>query len=442
MKIKHNFIMLSTFILSACINTGKTTNTNTTTSNISVNDSFKEEPQLTSVPTPAGVPHYKIFKTQEQFDGDFSQNHNYGSIPFADMLCNVDTNRPDQTGHTKYRAIISSSSRKVGQNWVLESNTAYFTATNQYIGTTNDYSIFDFPLFNKLGKSGAWTGLNSDWTTGESCDSWSTKNNQKYGIIGDASKKDYRILNTKTVSCNQKASLYCAEKVVTQSTSSDKALLIFTTTNGYWGNLNGISGADQKCQLDVNCSGKKCKALIVANEPKINSVRYACTKSGVCGDNHNHDWVLIPNQYYKNTAGKIIGLTNNQALFDFPVSGLLSNTNDLQWTGLNSDWTTSNHTCSGWTVGDSGYNKERNGSVGDKNFTSIGTSSCSRKNSKNELGKAHCYSHHSSDGKLRSEYLTDTQTNTDNLDETTPVLTSLPTNGCVERHLYCVEQPN
>ena len=134
-------------------------------------------------------------------------------------------------------------------------------------------------------------------------------------------------------------------------TSSGSSKVMFLSTNIYTGNLGGIAGADSICQNDSKNPGGTFKALIVG------ATRRACTTAFCASDGaaENLDWVLTPNTTYYDLNGSVVGTTNANGLFTFPLQTALSatTTDDFTWTGLTPNWTNGSFTCTNWTIGDS-----------------------------------------------------------------------------------------
>lgn len=75
------------------------------------------------------------------------------------------------------------------ENWPLEPNTVYLRAEDRrtIVGKTNALALFDTLVEGLPGGLTYWTGLNSDWTSGDqsnNCIGWESSNNQHFGRIG------------------------------------------------------------------------------------------------------------------------------------------------------------------------------------------------------------------------------------------------------------------
>lgn len=108
---------------------------------------------------------------------------------------------------------------------------------------------------------------------------------------------------------------------------------IAVTAATYDGALDGISGADLKCQAEF----PGYKALLFSNTP------------GKSRDTVT-DWVLKPaTTYVRRTGGATIGTTNASSVFDFVLTNSWDQTSNQVWTGAETSWTISSTTCSNWT---------------------------------------------------------------------------------------------
>lgn len=198
-------------------------------------------------------------------------------------------------------------------------------------------------------------------------------------------------------------------------TTTPQAKLLFATDKAWWGNLGGVSGADEMCQADSKCKGKTCKAVI-----SDYNKRRACSEKGQCGSAYAKDWVLLPNTYYMTSSGLIIGKTNESAIFPFTTGYKLQNPigSGRVWTGMGGNWTPATDKkalCDYWVNGNGGDKDELGGALGEAgavDYMSIGTGtagSCSEYTYKDPiLGTGSC----ETNGKLE---------------------------GCSKRKLYCAE---
>lgn len=117
----------------------------------------------------------------------------------------------------------------------------------------------------------------------------------------------------------------------------------------YNGNLNGISGADDKCNADIN---KPNSGYYMALIIDVTGQRRASLTPNT-GDGQL-DWVLQSDtDYYQTDGFTLIGRTNPNRLFSFPLNNVIGTGNS--WTGLLPDWTsyvsgTYSGDCMGWTT--------------------------------------------------------------------------------------------
>ncbi len=119
-----------------------------------------------------------------------------------------------------------------------------------------------------------------------------------------------------------------------------------TTTGDMDDGSGGIVGADSLC---MSSTGKPYdgtwKALIAG------STRTACTTADCSSDmGVDASWVLAANtKYFTAGENKVIGTTNANGIFTFPLTNGLVNAAGFYYTGLSADWTTSANTCSDWS---------------------------------------------------------------------------------------------
>ena len=163
-------------------------------------------------------------------------NHVTGSlngIQSADFLCSNDPGKPSSSS---YKAMlvdgvnrIASSTANMGdhqQDWVFYSFTQYRRADGQAaIGTSGPKGLFAFPIsLSPIGGTDTvnyWTGMKSDWTTGDTCSAWtSTGGMGTYGSSGGETGSAPQglvgtgiISNTGgSVSCGSSYRLLCVEQ--------------------------------------------------------------------------------------------------------------------------------------------------------------------------------------------------------------------------------------
>jgi hypothetical protein len=140
----------------------------------------------------------------------------------------------------------------------------------------------------------------------------------------------------------------------TDSTKECGKKKIFVSENSN-GNLGGVSGADAICNQDENkpeCDVATYKALLVDDDNRV-----ACTTANCSGGSSEHtDWVLAPNTQYHNILGGVVGTTNANGIFDFPLENKIDLSNDYIWTGMQGNWTpdSADANCLKWTSADNG----------------------------------------------------------------------------------------
>lgn len=119
----------------------------------------------------------------------------------------------------------------------------------------------------------------------------------------------------------------------------------------------GISGLDNSCANDSNKpSGGTYKAMVVDGTNRI-----ACTTANCSGGTSEHtDWVLKPDKEYRRKDGStVIGTTNSNGIFTFPVSTGVAEYNggtfSITLTALEADWTSSTNDCGNFTLTSGSY---------------------------------------------------------------------------------------
>lgn len=163
------------------------------------------------------------------------------------------------------------------------------------------------------------------------------------------------IISTSATGLTSATTYYFA--VLVKDGSNNKALyypkvrftgkMIYVTSQGFRGNLGGISGADSKCSSYRPGSIDQTsvvKALIVDE-----TNRRACT-SHLCltgGTTENIDWVMTPNTNYYNRLEGFLWATNAGGVKDlsYSIPNSIDPTGSLTWTGMGwsgyGDWRTS-----------------------------------------------------------------------------------------------------
>lgn len=132
------------------------------------------------------------------------------------------------------------------------------------------------------------------------------------------------------------------------STFSAGEMKIFVTQKTFTGNLGGIQGADLFCNSDPNRPPGSYKALLVdgVHRSAIPQV----------------DWVIRPTTlYFRGDGITIVGESDANGVFPFPITEAISASSQLVWTGLGglgAEWSTSTLNCQNWSVGDETSNSE------------------------------------------------------------------------------------
>lgn len=117
-------------------------------------------------------------------------------------------------------------------------------------------------------------------------------------------------------------------------------------------NLGGIASADAMCASD---GGRPAAATFPVKAFLVGGATRRASQTANAGDGQI-DWVLLANQQYRQANGTtVIGTTNANRLFTFPLtapSGLVSSGIVFK-TGLTSTWMNSGNDCGAWsnTVG-------------------------------------------------------------------------------------------
>lgn len=156
-----------------------------------------------------------------------------------------------------------------------------------------------------------------------------------------------------SASSNNSQSSY-SNSLISSTYTTQTAYKIFVTSGNYKGNLkagysSAVSGADAICNADSANpdTSQYYKAML-----SVVSERYACNGDNLCGSGNNLNWVLQPRTSYYNLNSSLIGITNGQSIFNFPLDlsfGLGSSSN--VWTGLSTTWGSvdGGDSCKAWT---------------------------------------------------------------------------------------------
>ena len=137
----------------------------------------------------------------------------------ADSVCNQDANRP--WAYSAYKAILVDDAlarRPVPPtDWPLLAGTQYYKPDGSTpLDLSDANGIFAPPLTNALTGTVAdvWTGMNNMWAlnVGLSCQSWTSNLLADNGRVGAANSATATFVNAASRTCDQPATLYCAEQ--------------------------------------------------------------------------------------------------------------------------------------------------------------------------------------------------------------------------------------
>ena len=121
------------------------------------------------------------------------------------------------------------------------------------------------------------------------------------------------------------------------------------TTDGLIG-AGGIAAADAFCMADANRPASVTNADAFLTDGPV-GVRIPCTTANCGGGPGEHvDWVLDANTQYTRTDGTVIGTTNANGIFSFPLTNSWNGVEETSYTGIGIDWTPTTLDCSGWTT--------------------------------------------------------------------------------------------
>jgi hypothetical protein len=139
---------------------------------------------------------------------------------------------------------------------------------------------------------------------------------------------------------------------------------IFLTATTTTGDV-GVAGFDAICTSDANKPATGTyKAFAVDS-----STRVACTTANCSGGPSEHtDWVLHGNTDYTRVDSTIIGRTDTNGLWIFPLTNAIAANSDRSWTGFEStvvDWRTEDvDNCSNWSsLAGVGYTSIHSGTI-------------------------------------------------------------------------------
>lgn len=94
--------------------------------------------------------------------------------------------------------------------------------------------------------------------------------------------------------------------------------------------------------------------------------------------NPSIDWVLKPNtEYRRSDSTTIIGTTNSNSVFNFPLDNSITPSWSQYWSGFDANWNLSSNNCSDWTNGtNSTTGSAGNGENNNSGSISYSTPSC------------------------------------------------------------------
>lgn len=319
-----------------------------------------------------------IFVSEVSLSGSGSGNGGSGFQEFDDA-CADSAQSKGLTG--TFKALITSNTRRACStancgggaserlDWPLGTRVEYRREDKTtVIGKTNSKGIFNLPLTNAFSSTSTniWTGLNTDWTTAVNCLNW-TDDSLEFGRRSNANDTG---LAGNGFSCSNNYKFLCAEvKADVAATAQPSYRKIFATTNTYSPYIfmgDGVTRLDGFCESEKTSKGftedDRFKALVMGNGGGTSTKRIAClTAYCGAGTSEQVNWVLDSNRQYRREDGStIIGTTNANAIFDYPLTNSLTGSADEFWTGFPDTWAIlnvgSNQDCASWTTNDSSYN--------------------------------------------------------------------------------------
>jgi hypothetical protein len=244
-----------------------------------------------------------------------------------------------------------------------------------------------------------WTGMNS--TFGSSlptdCDGFSNGLTGQ-GIAGDLSSTTSSAVNNSPELCYSTLALLCAEMIPRTTTVPAQAnyrrifasLTAVAAATGVI-NENSVTRFDQQCQTDANTKNisnggyTTYKAFIVTNTTNGAITRRQACLTNDCGNGAGEavGWILEPNTEYRREDGTtVIGTTNANSIFAFPLNNSFTGNGDEYWTGINPGWATATNSstinCSFYQSNGAGPSSlVGNGNATDSASISAGTADCS-----------------------------------------------------------------
>lgn len=333
-----------------------------------------------------------LFSTTATTNGAFAWTGSYpGDITKGDDLCATEASSRGLSG--TFKAVVGESSlRGTGNNWVLKKSAEYRRPDGTVIGNTDSSGAFIFPLTNAIENPGqqVWTGLSSTTAviSNAACSGWSDNSFMTNGRVGDTGASTSMAISKSTETCDSTYALLCAEMIKRTTTYNAQASYrrIFASTvamdaaSGAMG-ADGAARFDSQCQSDASTKGiddgghTTYKALVMTNTTSGVTRRVACLTAN-CGNGAGEavGWILEASTQYRREDGTtIIGTTNANGIFDFPLTNSWTGVNEDYWTGFSETWATATNN----SVGSCSFfqNKNNDGTssfVGNGATTGIG----------------------------------------------------------------------
>lgn len=307
-----------------------------------------------------------LFSTTATTNGAFAWTGSYpGDITKGDDLCATEATSRGLSG--TFKAVLGETSlRGIGNDWVLKKNAEYRRPDGTVIGTTDSNGAFVFPLTNAIENPGqnVWTGLSSATaiSSGAICSGWSDNSFMSNGRIGDTGASSSLAISKSSETCDSSYALLCAEMIKRTKTYNAQASYrrIFASSvaldagSASMGS-DGATRFDSQCQSDASTKGidddghTTYKALVMTNTTSGVTRRVAClTANCANGAGEAVGWVLEANTQYRRENGTtIIGTTNANAIFDFPLTNSWTGVNEDYWTGFSETWATATNSAVG-----------------------------------------------------------------------------------------------
>jgi hypothetical protein len=156
---------------------------------------------------------------------------NFSGVNFADNLCQTVGYEITGDATATYKALIVDGKNRVActssncavngvkehKDWVLAPNTKYYdpetgstpriqTDSNGLIAIARAYSYSPHSNYN-------WTGLNADWTTGDTCSHWSVSDSSQKGVAGNPLvNKNSAMYSAVSNNCGTPSGFYCVQQ--------------------------------------------------------------------------------------------------------------------------------------------------------------------------------------------------------------------------------------